>query len=198
MHSVSTIYSVPRDFYQRTSAEVAPELLGKHLDLDGVGGRIVEVEAYGGSDDPASHAYRGKTARNGVMFGPPGRVYVYLIYGVHWCANLVCLDEGTASAVLIRALAPTEGVEKMRQRRIKARRDRDLCSGPGRLCQALGIDGGYDGCDAVTGDCGLRVYDDGSPPPEGPGQGTRIGISVAKEIPWRWTIPGDPNLSRPG
>lgn len=192
------MHIVPRDFYQRASAEVAPDLLGKHLDLDGVGGRIVEVEAYGGSGDPASHAYRGRTPRNGAMFGPPGRVYVYLIYGMHWCANLVCLEEGTASAVLIRALCPTQGLEDMRRRRLKARRDRDLCSGPGRLCQALGIDGEYNDCDAVTGDRGLRVYDDGSPPPPNPGQGTRIGISVGIETPWRWTITGDPNLSKPG
>lgn len=191
------MHRLPYDFYDRTSAEVAPELLGKMLFLNNVGGRIVEVEAYGGADDPASHAYRGRTARNGAMFGPPGRVYVYLIYGVHWCANLVCMEEGTASAVLIRALAPTDGLEEMRRRRVKAKRDRDLCSGPGRLCQALGIDGGYDDCDAVLGDRDLWVYDDGTPPPEQPGQGTRIGISVGTDIPWRWTVAGDPNLSRP-
>ncbi len=187
-----------RDFYRRDSRELAPELLGKLLFCHGRGGRIVEVEAYGGGDDPGSHAYRGATRRNATMFGPPGRLYVYLIYGVHWCANLVCRRDGEAGAVLVRALVPTEGVAEMRRRRAKARRDRDLCSGPARLCQALGIDGRHDGCDVTTGDRGVSVYDDGTAPPARPGRSPRIGLSAGAERRWRWYVPGDPNLSRPG
>ena len=187
-----------RDFYHRDSREVAPELLGKLLLCDGCGGRIVEVEAYAGAEDPGSHAYRGQTKRNGVMFGPPGFLYVYLIYGMHWCSNVVCLGEGVASAVLIRALAPTHGLEEIRRRRTKARREKDLCSGPGRLCQGLGIDRRHDGSDVVVGDRGIVLYDDGVAPPARPGKSTRIGLSAGADLPWRWFVSGDPNLSRPG
>lgn len=187
-----------RDFYDRDSREVAPELLGKLMLHGGRGGRIVEVEAYAGAEDPGSHAFRGPTKRNAVMFGPPGHLYVYLIYGIHWCCNLVCLGEGEASAVLVRALAPTHGVEEIRRRRPKARRDRDLCSGPARLCQALGIDGRHDGSDVTTGDRGILLYDDGSPPPRRAGKSPRIGLSAGAELPWRWYVAGEPNLSRPG
>jgi DNA-3-methyladenine glycosylase len=174
--------------------EVAPRLLGAVLWRDGVAGRIVEVEAYGGADDPASHAFRGPTLRNAAMFGPPGTLYVYRSYGIHWCANVVCGAEGAGSAVLVRALAPTAGLDEMRGRRPRARRDRDLCSGPGKLCQALGITGGDDGADLLgPGPVRLELG-----PPAGAAArcGPRVGISVAVERPWRFWLAGDPNLSR--
>lgn len=186
-----------RRFYARDSREVARDLLNKVLLKDGVGGRIVEVEAYLGSADPGSHAYRGRTPRNATMFGRPGLLYVYFTYGMHWCANAVCGEEGTGTAVLIRALAPLEGLEEMRRRRPRARRDRDLCSGPAKLCQALGIDRQDDGADLVTGS-GVRIFDDGVPPPRSPGQSRRIGLSSGVEHPWRWYVAGEENLSRRG
>jgi DNA-3-methyladenine glycosylase len=157
---------------------------------------VVEVEAYRGAQDPASHAYRGQTARNAVMFGPPGRLYVYFTYGMHWCANVVCGPEGTAGAVLLRALAPLSGLEAMWTARPAARRERDLCSGPAKLCQALGLDGHHNGADLCAGDLGVRLIDDGTPPPEAPASGPRIGLSVGTEAPWRWWRPADPNISR--
>src|SRR5919109_1780845 len=130
-------------FFARSVHEVAPELIGATLLVDGVGGTIVEVEAYD-HEDPAAHGYGGRTARNASMFGPPGHAYVYRSYGIHWCLNLVCEEEGSASAVLVRALEPTHGVEAMADRRGLAD-PRLLCSGPGRLCQALAITRGHDG-----------------------------------------------------
>lgn len=189
---------VDRHFFGRDSRLVAPQLLGKLLRKDGRGGRIVEVEAYAGAEDAGSHAYRGETRRTRTMFGPPGHLYVYFIYGMHWCANAVCGEEGVSSAVLIRALAPTDGIEEMRAARKAARRDRDLCSGPAKLCEALGITGEDDGSDVVLGDRGIQILDDGTPPPAAPGQSRRIGLSAGAEHPWRWVVPGDPNLSRPG
>ncbi len=197
---------VDREFFRRDSRVVAPELLNKLLTRHGRTGRIVEVEAYAGFEDAGSHAYRGQTERTTVMFGPPGHLYVYFIYGMHWCANAVCGDDGHASAILIRALAPTAGLDAMRRARAKARRDRDLCSGPAKLCQALGITGQDNGCDIVagsglTGNGGtggnIQIFDDGTPPPAEPGQGTRIGLSAGAEHPWRWIVPDDPNVSRP-
>ena len=187
-----------REFFRRDSRAVARSLLNKFLTRDRRGGRIVEVEAYAGEQDPGSHGYRGRTERTITMFGPPGFLYVYFIYGMHWCANVVCGEAGTCSAVLIRALAPTAGIDEMRAARPGARGDRDLCSGPAKLCQALGIRGSDDGSDVVTGDRGIRIGDDGTPPPEVPGQSVRIGLSAGAEHPWRWFVPGDPNLSRPG
>jgi DNA-3-methyladenine glycosylase len=195
---LSTVRALERDFYGRDACGLARELLGKLLLCDGVGGRIVEVEAYGGADDPGSHAYRGRTRRNASMFGPPGHLYVYFIYGVHWCANVVCGAEGVPGAVLVRALAPTHGVDAMRRRRARARRERDLCSGPARLCQALAIDGSHDGADLVSGHAGVRLIDDGTAPPARPRRGPRIGLAAGAERPWRWYVAGDPNLSRPG
>lgn len=186
-----------REFFGRDGREVAPELLGKVLTCRGTSGRIVEVEAYAGLEDPGSHAYRGPTPRTEIMFGPPGFLYVYFSYGMHWCANAVCGQEGTASAVLIRALAPLSGLESMRQRRTRARRDRDLCSGPAKLCQALEIGKADNGADLVSGDRGITIANDGAPPPR-PGQSERIGLSAGQEHPWRWFVPGDLNLSRPG
>ena len=126
-----------RSFFDRSVHEVAPELIGATLLFNGTGGMIVEVEAYHHTD-PAAHSYTGRTERNAVMFGPPGYVYVYRSYGIHWCLNFVCEEDGSASAVLIRALAPTQGLAAMRRRR-GLRDERALCSGPGKLCEALGI-----------------------------------------------------------
>ena len=191
-----------RSFLRRDPRVVAPELLGKVLVReDGEGdarvGRIVEVEAYCGPADPGSHAYRGMTPRNRTMFGPPGGLYVYFTYGMHWCANVVCGDEGEGVAVLLRAVDPLTGVDAMRAARPRARRRRDLCSGPAKLCQAFGLDGSFDGADLVTADRGVWVADDGTPPPPHPFQTTRIGLSAGAEHPWRWCVPGDPHVSGP-
>jgi len=189
---------VPRGFFARDSRVVAPELLNKVLVRGERSGRIVEVEAYAGTEDPASHGFRGPTARNEVMFGPAGHLYVYFTYGMHFCANTVCGGVGESSAVLLRALAPLTGLDEMRAARgVAAKRERDLCSGPAKLCQAFGIDRDQDGVDLVT-DGDIGVYDDGTPPPVIPGVSPRIGIAVAVDEPWRWFVSGDPNLSRPG
>jgi DNA-3-methyladenine glycosylase len=189
---------LPRAFYRRDSRVVGPELLHKVLVRGRRAGRIVEVEAYCGAEDAGSHAYRGMTRRNATMFGKPGGLYVYFTYGMHWCANAVCGEEGEGVAVLIRALAPLRGVDAMRAARPLARRDRDLCSGPARLCQALGIDGTFDGLDLVRAEQGVTILDDGVPPPAEPGTSTRIGLSAGTEHLWRWFVPGEPNLSRRG
>jgi DNA-3-methyladenine glycosylase len=187
--------TVPRGFYARDPREVAPDLLGKVLVHGGLAARLVEVEAYCGADDPGSHAYRGPTPRTRTMFGPAGHLYVYFSYGMHWCANVVCGSAGTAGAVLLRGAAPTSGIAAMREARPRARRDRDLTSGPARLCQALGIDGTFDGADLVKGDRGVRLVDDGTAPPTAPAASTRIGLSAGTELPWRWYVPGDPFVS---
>ena len=187
---------VPRSFYDRDAVDVAQELLNKLLVAVGRVGRIVEVEAYRGAEDAASHAYRGRTERNATMFGPPGHLYVYFSYGMHWCANAVCLPPGTAHAVLLRALAPVEGLDEMRAARPRARRDRDLCSGPGRLCQALGITRAHDGADLVTGTAGPAISDDGTPPPDRPGVGPRVGIRQAADLALRFWVPGEASVSR--
>ena len=153
-----------REFFARDSVLVAPELLNLVLVGRGAAGRIVEVEAYGGELDAASHAFRGRTPRNATMFGPPGHLYVYFTYGMHHCANVVCAEVGVARAVLIRALAPLAGLAAMRRRRGGRGGDAELCSGPARLCQALGIDRADDGADLVTGDAGPALLDDGTPP----------------------------------
>ena len=185
---------LPRSFYRRASLAVAPELLNKVLVNGPCRGRIVEVEAYAGSLDPASHAYRGLTARTATMFGSPGHLYVYFTYGMHYCANAVTGEDGDGQAVLLRALAPLAGLAQMRLRRAAARRERDLTSGPAKLCQALGIGPAHDGTDLVRGR--VRIVDDGTPPPDDPGISTRIGITRAADLPWRWFVPGDPNVSR--
>jgi DNA-3-methyladenine glycosylase len=178
-------------FFARSVHEVAPGLLGATLLVEGVGGPIVEVEAYDGTD-PASHGFRGRTPRNAAMFGPPGHAYVYRSYGIHWCLNLVCEDEGSAAAVLLRALRPEHGLDRMRERR-GLEDERLLCAGPGRLCQALGVTKEHDG---------LRL--DAPPfelhPPTGAVEvvaGPRIGISRAAELPWRYAVAGSRYLSRP-
>lgn len=187
--------TVSRGFYARDPREVAPDLLGKVLVHGGLAARLVEVEAYCGSDDPGSHAYRGPTPRTRTMFGPAGHLYVYFTYGMHWCANVVCGSAGTAGAVLLRAAAPTSGIAAMREARPRARRDRDLTSGPARLCQAFGIDGSFDGADVVRGDRGVRLVDDGTAPASEPATSTRIGLSAGSDLPWRWYLSGDPYVS---
>jgi DNA-3-methyladenine glycosylase len=217
---------IPRDFFARPSVEVAPDLLGcvlEHETADGlVAVELTEVEAYAGRSDPASHAYRGKTKRNAVMFGPPGHAYVYFTYGMHFCVNMVCLGEqGSASAVLLRAGAIIAGEDLARARRARgpvpegrARiAPRDLARGPARLCQALGIDRALDGADVCVAGAPLRMLSGaGNPAPSAvlargnetlipPGTprrivtGPRVGVSSAAEIPWRFWYEGDPTVS---
>ena len=189
--------TLPRAFYRRDSREVAVALLNKVLvGADGRRGRIVETEAYCGPLDPAAHTYRGKTARNATMFGPAGHFYVYFSYGMHWCCNVVCGEVDEGIGVLLRALAPLSGLERMRLVRLKAHRDRDLCSGPGRLTQAMGITGAQDGIDLVKGKEGFRIVDDGMPSPCEPVATGRVGLSCAADEAWRWYVPGDVNVSR--
>jgi DNA-3-methyladenine glycosylase len=180
-----------RDFFDRSVHEVAPELIGVTLLVGGVGGLIVEVEAYD-HEDPAAHGYRGRTARNASMFGLPGHAYVYRSYGIHWCLNFVCERPEVASAVLIRALEPTDGIEAM-----KARRGLDdprlLCSGPGRLCQALGVTGAHDGLALYAPPFELREREVSPEIAVGP----RVGITKAAERPWRYTLEGSRFVSRP-
>ncbi len=180
-----------RAAFARSVHELAPELIGATLLVDGVGGRIVEVEAYD-QTDPASHSFGGPSARNRVMFGPPGHVYVYRSYGIHWCMNLVCDEEGAASAALVRALEPTHGIDVMASRR--GTDDlRLLCSGPGRLCQALGVTGEHDGLPLDRPPFRLLA-------PGGPAEvvrSPRVGISKAVERPWRYSERGSRYVSRP-
>ena len=185
-----------RDDLVGDPVDIAPWLLNKVLVRGGRAGRIVEVEAYKGALDAASHAYRGETPRTAVMFGPPGYLYVYFTYGMLWCANVVCGPDGQAGAVLIRALAPMRGLAEMRRARAAARRDRDLCNGPAKLCQALGITGADNGTDLLAKRAKVRLVDDGTPPPESPAQGRRIGIRVAVEEPWRFWVAGEESVSR--
>jgi DNA-3-methyladenine glycosylase len=180
-----------QDFFARSVHEVAPALVGGTLLVDGVGGTIVEVEAYD-ADDPASHGFHGETARNRAMFGPPGHAYVYRSYGIHWCLNLVCGDEGTAEAVLIRALQPTHGLDPMAKRR-GLDDPRLLCSGPGRLCQALGVAGAHDGLPLDRAPFALLS-------PQALRQvvsGVRIGLTRAADLPWRYALADSRFLSRP-
>jgi DNA-3-methyladenine glycosylase len=180
-----------RDFFARSVHEVAPDLIGATLLVGGVGGRIVEVEAYD-REDPASHAYRGRTARNATMFGPPGHAYVYRSYGIHWCLNLVCREEGVPEAALIRALEPTHGLDAQRRRRgledVLA-----LCSGPGKLCQALAVTREHDGL--ALDEAPFRL-DARAEIPEIV-TGPRIGITRATELSWRYMSANSPYLSRP-
>jgi DNA-3-methyladenine glycosylase len=192
-----TQHPLDRDFYRRDPRLVAPDLLNKVLVHGDRSARIVEVEAYCGPIDPGSHAFRGKTKRNAVMFGPPGGLYVYFTYGMHWCANAVCGDEDEGVAVLLRAAAPLTGIDEMRDARGPvAKRDRDLCSGPAKLCEAFGLDRAFDGADLVTVDRGVAIVDDGTPSPAQPGNSRRIGLTAGAEHPWRWFVEGDPNVSR--
>jgi DNA-3-methyladenine glycosylase len=190
---------LPREFFDRPSTQVAPKLLGCVLWHDSPDGlvavRLTEVEAYQGASDPASHAYHGKTARNAVMFGEPGHVYVYFTYGMHFCVNLVCQPEGRAEAVLLRAGEVIEGVDLARLRR--GGKDRDLARGPGRLCQALGIDRSVDGADVCRPGSAFGIGPAVAPsaaPPE-ICTGPRVGISRAADRPWRYWLAGDGHVS---
>jgi DNA-3-methyladenine glycosylase len=178
-------------FFDRSVHDVAPDLIGVTLLVDGIGGRIVEVEAYH-QTDPAAHSYNGPTPRNAVMFGPPGFLYVYRSYGIHWCMNFVCEPKGTASAVLIRAIEPVEGLAQMRRRR-GVKDVRLLCSGPGRVCEALGITAAHNGLAldeppfALFGrSTSVEVV-----------VGVRIGLTKAVEKPWRYGEKGSRFLSKP-
>jgi DNA-3-methyladenine glycosylase len=179
-----------RGFFARSVHAVAPDLIGATLLCRGVGGIIVEVEAYH-QTDPAAHSYRGRTPRNAVMFGPPGHAYVYRSYGIHWCLNFVCEPAGCASAVLIRALQPTEGVATIRRRR-GVKEEHLLCAGPGRLGQALGITGDDNGRALQPPGFELRARHAAPEIAIGP----RIGISVAVEQPWRYGLKGSRFLSK--
>ena len=209
---------ISRDFFARHAVEVAPDLLGcvlEHQTADGlVAVELTEVEAYAGRSDPASHAYRGKTARNAVMFGPPGHAYVYFTYGMHFCVNLVCLGEDSASAVLLLAGAVIAGEDLARARRTRGAASvasRDLARGPARLCQALDIDRSQDGADVCAAGSPLQVragasnparsatvLTRGDDPPGTPRRimtGPRVGVSRAAEIPWRFWFEVEPTVS---
>jgi len=177
--------------FHAPSSEVAHLLIGVTLLVDGVGGRIVEAEAYD-REDPASHSFSGPTPRNASMFGTPGRAYVYRSYGIHWCLNLVCRESGHGAGVLIRALEPTHGIDVMRARR-GVEDARLLCSGPGRVGQALGIDRSFDGLALDRPPFALQPREEEPPVVAGP----RIGISKARDVPWRFGLAGSRFLSRP-
>ncbi len=185
---------VSRRVFDASAPEVAPLLLGVELRVGERQVRIVETEAYTESD-PASHSFRGQTRRNTTMFGAPGHIYVYFAYGMHWCANVVCGPEGVGEAVLLRAAEPVSGTQDMRLARTSVLADRLLCSGPGRLCRSLGVDGSYDGADlfsdgriSLGGSMGTCSAYRSSP---------RVGISKGTETPWRFSIVGDRHVSRP-
>ena len=196
---------LPREFFARPSLEVAPELLGCVIAHETAEGRVAvmltEVEAYAGQSDPASHAYRGRTARNAVMFGPPGHVYVYFTYGMHFCMNLVCQAEHGASAVLLRAGRVIEGVPLATARRARhlprsTPREVDLARGPARLCEALAVDRSHDGADAVDPASPLRALAAVTPVPAAEiSCGPRVGVSRAADVPWRFWITGEPTVS---
>jgi len=180
-----------RKFFARSVHEVAPDLIGATLLVNGVGGVIVEVEAYHHTD-PAAHSFRGPTPRNRVMFGPPGYTYVYRSYGIHWCVNFVCEKEGSASAVLIRALEPTHGIAAMRRRR-RLHDERSLCSGPGKLTEALAITEAHNALPLDAPPIALHAR-------VGKAEviaGVRIGITKAMELPWRYGLKGSRFLSKP-
>ena len=190
--------SIIRHLLTGNSTQVAPRLLGALL-TSVVGGvdvsvRLTEVEAYEGPDDPASHAFRGRTGRNEIMFGPPGFLYVYFVYGMHWCANVVCGPPGRASAVLIRAGEVVTGIDVARHRRPVARQNQELARGPARLAQALGLSGSDNGVDLLAPDAPvrLRLADDA---PSRWSTGPRVGVSTARDEPLRFWLPGDPTVS---
>jgi DNA-3-methyladenine glycosylase len=180
-----------KSFFNRSVHEVAPDLIGAKLLFRGAGGIIVEVEAYHHTD-PAAHSYGGRTERNAVMFGPPGHAYVYRSYGIHWCLNFVCERAGSASAVLIRALMPTDGLAAMRRRRGVAA-ERALCSGPGKLAQALGVTGAHSGLALDAPPFALLAR----AAPVEIEVGVRIGITKAADLPWRYGLAGSRYVSKP-
>jgi len=182
------MHQLDAGFFARPSPAVAADLIGAELLVDGVGGVIAETEAYD-AGEPASHSFRGPTPRNAAMFGPPACAYVYRSYGIHWCFNIVCLP---GSAVLIRSLVPTLGVAIMRERR-GLDVERLLCSGPGRLCQALAIDRKLDGMPVLERPFAILPRQGEPAVVAGP----RIGITKATELPWRFGLAASPHLSRP-
>ena len=189
--------ALTRKFFDRDALAVAPDLLNKVLVGNGVSARLVEVEAYRADEDPGSHAFKGRTPRNASMFSAPGTLYVYFSYGNHWCMNAVCGPGKSAHAVLLRAAAPLAGLELMRERRVKATRDRDLAAGPGRLGQAFDADRSLDGASLLRGP--IRIVDDGTPPPARPGVSARVGLAAGKGdgLRYRFYVVGDPHVSRP-
>jgi DNA-3-methyladenine glycosylase len=190
-HMPSLPPSLRKSFFDRSVHDVAPELIGATLLVDGVGGIIVEVEAYHHTE-PAAHSYNGQTPRNAVMFGPPGFLYVYRSYGIHWCMNFVCEAAGSASAVLVRALQPTQGLAAMKRRR-GTTEERQLCSGPGKVCEALGVTRKHNGLPLDKPPFELRARADDFDV----AIGVRIGITKAAELPWRYGVKGSPFLSKP-
>jgi len=190
--------TLTRALLARPALEVAPALLGARLVRDLPEGRVVarlvEVEAYDGGSDPASHAYRGRTARNAVMFGRAGHAYVYFTYGMHFCLNVVCGEPGVATAVLLRAVAITDGVDIVRSRRAGIR-DRDLARGPGRLCKALAIDRSLDGIDLCDPAGPLRLAAGEPVDASAIRTGPRVGVSQAADREWRFWIDGEPAVS---
>jgi DNA-3-methyladenine glycosylase len=185
------LHQLHQRFFARSVHLVAPDLIGATLLVNGIGGRIVELEAYHHTD-PAAHSYRGPTERNAVMFGPPGFVYVYRSYGIHWCLNFVCEPEGSASAVLIRAVEPLEGLAKMKRRR-GLTDERLLCSGPGRLAQAMGVTHAHNGL--ALDQPPFELYARNGEPEIA--TGVRIGLTKAAELPWRYGLKGSKFLSKP-
>ena len=184
--------ALPRSFFDRPVLDVARDLLGRDLSHGGVVLRLTEVEAYRGADDMGSHAYRGRTARNAVMFGPPGFVYVYFTYGMHWCMNVVCQAEGEAAAVLLRAGRVVSGLDTARERR-PASNDRDLARGPARLTKALAIEGSLNGADLLRGPIRLNA---GEPVADDVVRtGPRVGVTRGAELPWRYWVDGEPTVS---
>lgn len=188
-----------RGFFDRPPLEVAPDLLGRTLRARSAEGevavRLTEVEAYDGPDDPGSHAYRGQTKRNATMFGPPGHVYVYFTYGMHFCMNLVCGPEGRPRAVLLRAGEIVTGEELARSRRAAARSARDLARGPARTAQALGVERSYDGTDACDPAAALTIHTGEPAEPSRILRGPRVGLAAAADRPWRFWVDGDPTVS---
>jgi DNA-3-methyladenine glycosylase len=191
--------SVTRDWLARPALIVAPRLLGAVVEseVDGarVAVRLTEVEAYAGGEDPASHAYRGRTTRTAVMFGPAGHLYCYFTYGMHWCANIVCGPDGIAAAVLLRAGEVVEGLELARARRPACRRDTDLARGPARLATCLGLAAGQNGIDLCDPSAPVRLVSVPARRRIGISAGPRVGITVATEHPWRFWLPDSPAVS---
>ena len=191
---------LPREFFSRPVLEVAPDLLGRIVEHrtpqdEPVAVRLTEVEAYDGQDDPGSHAFRGRTPRNAVMFGPPGHIYVYFTYGMHWCMNVVCGEEGRASAILLRAGSVVTGVPTAQARRPSARRPQELASGPARLTTVLAIRGANNGADGCDPSGQLRLFAGAPIPRQQLCSGPRTGVSAGGEYPWRFWVAEDPTVS---